>query len=170
MRGADLFIGLSVKDLVDAAMVRSMASAPIVFGLANPDPEILPDAAKAAGAAVVASGRFDYPNHCNNVLAFPALMRGALDVHARRISLTMCLAAARAIAGSVPAAILAPNRILPSPLDDDLYPTVAEAVARAAVDEGMARILPAPGSVAERTRRLRSLVAARQSELAKLMA
>lgn len=170
MRGADLFIGLSVRDLVEPSMVRSMADAPIVFGLANPDPEILPDAAKAAGAAVVASGRFDYPNHCNNVLAFPALMRGALDVRARRISLDMCLVAARAIAGSVPARLLGPDRILPSPLDDDLYPTVAEAVAQAAVEGGLARTLPAPGVVAANTRRLRSLVAARQRELAILMA
>lgn len=165
MRGADVFIGLSVRDLVDPAMVRTMAPGPIVFALANPDPEILPDAAAAAGAAVVASGRFDFPNHCNNVLAFPALMRGALDTRAQRITLGMCLAASRAIAGAVPTADLAPGHILPSPLEDDLYPVIAEAVAQAAVAEGQARRATAPGAVAAKTRRLRALVATRQREL-----
>ena len=126
---------------------------PIVFGLANPDPEILPGDAKAAGAAVVASGRFDFPNHCNNVLAFPALMRGALDTSAKRVSLGMCLAGAEAIAACVPPEHGAVDAILPSPLLDDLYPSVAEAVAQAAVAEGLARRDPGRGAVAANTRR-----------------
>ncbi len=170
MRGANVFIGLSVGGLVDQAMVRTMAADPIVFGLANPDPEILPDAARAAGAAVVASGRFDYPNHCNNVLAFPALMRGALDCKARRVSLGMCLAAAYAIAAAVPGQALAADNILPSPLDPELYPDVAEAVAQAAVAEGLARVVPPAGAVADNTRRLRALVGRRQAELETLLA
>jgi malate dehydrogenase (oxaloacetate-decarboxylating) len=165
MRGADVFIGLSVRDLVDPAMVRSMGSRPIVFALANPDPEILPNAASAAGAAIVASGRFDFPNHCNNVLAFPALMRAALDIRARCISIGMCLSASHAIADAVPASELGPDKILPSPFDDDLYPSIAEAVARQGISEGQARVSPAPGVVAESTRRLQSNVALRQKEL-----
>jgi malate dehydrogenase (oxaloacetate-decarboxylating) len=169
MRGADVFIGLSVGGLVDRDMVRSMAKDPIVFALANPHPEILPNEATAAGAALVASGRFDFPNHCNNVLAFPALIRGALDAKARRISRSMCLAAAWAIADLVPAAELSPHNILPSPLQEDLYPSVAESVAQAAVAEGLARVAPVPGAVAANTRRLRGLVALRQEELGRLL-
>ena len=165
MRGADIFIGLSVGGLVDQAMVRSMAKEPIVFALANPDPEILPTDAVAAGGAVVASGRFDYPNHCNNVLAFPALMRGALDSRTRKVSRGMCLAAAQAIAGAVPDSALSPHNILPSPLLDELYPSVAEATAQAAVAEGLARRVPEPGAVAANTRKLRGLVGRRQQEL-----
>ncbi|MGF1609166.1 MAG: NADP-dependent malic enzyme [Kiloniellales bacterium] len=168
LRGAEVFIGLSVGGLVDRTMVRSMARDPIVFALANPDPEILPSEALAAGGAVVASGRFDFPNHCNNVLAFPALMRGALDSKAQRVSRAMCLAAAQAIAGAVPPAALSPDNILPSPLLDDLYPAVAEAAAQAAVAEGLARRVPEPGAVAANTRRLRALVSLRQQELERL--
>jgi malate dehydrogenase (oxaloacetate-decarboxylating) len=165
MKGADLFIGLSAAGLVSSAMVRSMNADPIVFGLANPEPEILPHEARAAGAAIAASGRFDFPNQCNNVLAFPGLMRGALDSKAKRISLGMCLAASRAIAESVSPTQLSANSILPSPLDDHLHPRVAEAVAVAAVAEGLARIEPGPGLVAANTRRLCDLVKARQNEL-----
>jgi malate dehydrogenase (oxaloacetate-decarboxylating) len=168
MRGADLFIGVSVARLVTADMVRSMNRDPIVFGLANPEPEILPDQAKSAGAAVTASGRFDYPNNCNNVLAFPALMRGALDTKARRVSLGMCLAAAKAIAACVPRQELSPDRILPSPLSEDLYPTVAQAVADAAVAEGLARHDPGRDGVAVHTRELRRLVQLRQQGLAEI--
>jgi len=157
MAGADAFIGLSVGGLVSPAMVAAMAKDPIVFALANPDPEILPDAAEAAGAAITASGRFDFPNHCNNVLAFPALMRGALDSQAKRVSREMCLAASRAIAGAVPEASLDRQEILPSPLDPDLYPAVAEAVAREAAAQGLARRDLPPGAVAENTRRLRTV-------------
>jgi len=165
MRGADVFIGLSVGGIVSADMVRSMNADPIVFSLANPVPEILPDVAQAAGAALVASGRFDYPNHCNNVLAFPSLLRGALDTRAVRVSASMCLAAARAIAADLPEDQLSVSCISPSPLSDTLYPGVAEATARAAVDEGLARNVPKPGEVAERTRRLRLLAHLRQEVL-----
>ncbi len=166
LRGADLFIGVSVGGIVSAEMVAGMNDSPIVFSLANPVPEILPDQALAAGAGVVASGRFDYPNHCNNVLAFPALLRGALDTRARSISPTMCMAAAQAIADCVDPNRLARDHISPSPLDDHLYPAVSEAVARAAVDEGLARISPAPGVVAENTRVLRGLAHEAQRALA----
>ena len=165
MRGADLFIGLSIGGLVSPAMVNSMARDPLVFALANPDPEILPDAAKAAGAALVASGRFDYPNHCNNVLAFPALMRAALDTRAKVISRKMCLAAAQAIAGDLPAADLHIENILPSPLSPTLYPAVAEATARAAVETGLARRDPGHGWVYKNTERLRRLAHLRQESL-----
>jgi len=169
MTGADGFVGVSKSGLVSHAMVASMAPDAIVFALANPEPEIMPAGALAAGAAVVASGRFDYPNHCNNLLAFPALMRGALDTKARRITPTMCAAAARAIAGLVPEGDLGPTSILPSPLDDALYPVVAEAVAQAAVAEGLARVVPAPGAVAAHTAHRRRLVARRQAELRALL-
>jgi malate dehydrogenase (oxaloacetate-decarboxylating) len=170
MVGADLFVGLSVAGLVSPAMIRTMNRDPIVFGLANPDPEILPNDALSAGAAIVASGRFDYPNQCNNVLAFPGLMRGALDSKAKRVSLGMCLAASRAIAATVPQRQLTPERILPSPLDEDLHPNVAEAVATTAVVEGFARAALTSGSVAAHTRRLRDLVKVRQRELASIIA
>lgn len=168
MKGADLFVGLSVAGLVSPAMVRAMGRDPIVFGLANPDPEILPDDALSAGAAIVASGRFDFPNQCNNVLAFPGLMRGALDSKARRVSLDMCLAASRAIAATIPEAQLSPQKILPSPLDEDLHPRVAEAVAATSTAEGLARAEFVPGAVAANTRHLRHLVALRQRELASI--
>lgn len=164
LRGADLFIGLSVGGIVTGDMVAAMNRSPIVFSLANPVPEIMPDAALAAGAGIVASGRFDYPNHCNNVLAFPALWRGALDTRAERVSVGMCMAAANAIANSVDESVLSERHISPSPLDESLYPRVSEAVARAAVDSGLARIHPAPGAVADNTRRLRQL--AHESQLA----
>lgn len=165
MRGRDIFIGLSTAGIVDPAMVRTMAKAPIVFALANPDPEISPPAAKAAGAAITASGRFDFPNHCNNVLAFPALFRAALDTRARDISVGMCMSAARAIAAAVPESLLAADRILPSLFEPSLYPNVAEAVARQAVAEGLARVQPVPGAVAAHTHRLRRQLADRQASL-----
>lgn len=168
LRGADVFIGLSVANLVTQDMIRSMARSPIVLALANPDPEILPEAALAAGAAIAASGRFDYPNHCNNVLAFPSLMRGALDCKARRISIDMCLAAAAAIAGAAPDATLSPSCILPSPLDPELYPSVAEATAQAAVRENLARVIPARGAVAAHTRELCAMLHLRQKSIPSL--
>lgn len=170
LRGADVFVGVSVEGLVSPAMVRSMNRDPIVFGLANPEPEILPGDAQAAGAAIVASGRFDFPNHCNNVLAFPGLMRGALDSKARRISVGMCLAAAHAVAATVPADELGASHILPSPLDAEVHANVAEAVAQRAMTEGLARVSLAPGASAARTRHLQELVALRQRELPSLTA
>jgi malate dehydrogenase (oxaloacetate-decarboxylating) len=169
MASADLFVGLSVSGLVSVDMVRSMNRDPIVFGLANPDPEIMPEDARKAGAAIVASGRFDYANSCNNVLAFPGVMRGAIDSKARRVSIGMCLAASRAIAGILHDAAIGPNQILPSPLDIDLHPNVAEAIAQAALKEGLARVVLGVGEVAANTRRLRTLVQARQRELVKLI-
>lgn len=164
LRGADVFVGVSAANLVDASMVASMAPRPIVLALANPEPEIRPDAARAAGAAVAASGRFDYPNHCNNVLAFPALVRGAIDTRAERVSVAMCLAAAHAIAEQA-GPDLGPEHLLPSPFSETLYPAVAEAVARQAVADGLARRQPAPGWVHDNTARLRALVARRQAGL-----
>lgn len=165
MVGADLFIGLSVGGIVSGDMVRSMNADPVVFSLANPVPEIMPDASSAAGAVLVASGRFDFPNHCNNVLAFPSLLRGALDTRAKFVSPKMCLAAAHAIANDVAENQLAVTNISPSPMSQTLYPDVAEATARAAIDEGLARINPEPGAVADNTRRLRALAHERQAVL-----
>ncbi len=168
MVGADLFIGLSVGGIVTQDMVRSMNSDPIVFSLANPVPEIMPDAASAAGAVLVASGRFDFPNHCNNVLAFPSLLRGALDTNAKSVSPNMCLAAAHAIANDVSEDELSVSNISPSPMSDTLYPDVAEATARAAIKEGLARKIPEVGVVAANTRRLRGLAHERQACLPEL--
>ncbi len=165
MRGRDIFIGLSTAGIVTPDMVRTMAKAPIVFALANPDPEISPRDAKDAGAVLTASGRFDFPNHCNNVLAFPALFRAALDTRARDISVGMCVAAAHAIASSVSDDVLGPERILPSLFEPTLYADVAEAVARQAVAEGLARVDPGIGAVAAHTQRLRRQLAERQTSL-----
>jgi len=162
MRGRDLFIGLSVRGIVTPEMVRSMNDKPIVFSLANPEPEILPNTAFEAGAGLVASGRFDFPNHCNNVSAFPGLMRGALDTKARLITPQMCMAAARAIADDVAEAELSLWNISPSPMSDTLFPNVAEATARAAVETGVARCDPGVGAVAAHTARLRELAHERQ--------
>lgn len=162
LKGADVFIGLSVGGIVDEKMVRSMARDPIVFALANPEPEISPDSARAAGAAIAASGRFDFPNHCNNVLAFPGLMRGALDTKAKSVSIGMCLAASRMLA------TLGGNdteHILPSPLDPLTHASVAEAAAMAAVAEGLAQVGVRPGEVRSHTLALTRLVAERQASL-----
>ncbi len=134
MEGADVFIGLSQANTVTAEMVRSMAKDPVVFAMANPTPEIMPDVALAAGAAVVGSGRSDLPNQINNVLAFPGVFRGALDAGARTITDEMKIEAARALASYVkdPTA----NNILPDPLDRDVAYVVARAVADAARSSG----------------------------------
>lgn len=140
MAGADVFVGVSAAGIVSGEMVASMADGAAVFALANPVPEIMPDEARAAGAAVVASGRSDFPNQINNVLVFPGVFRGALDVRARDVSEGMLLAAARAIAGLVADSELAADCILPSALDRRVCPAVAEAVARTARVEGLARV------------------------------
>ncbi len=168
VRGADVFIGVSVAGQLSGDMVRTMRSRPIVLALANPVPEIMPEEALAAGAAIIATGRFDYPNQCNNVLAFPALMRAALDTGAKRLDRDVYLTCARAIAAEIPDAALGPSSILPSPLSPSLYPNAAEATARAIVNRGLARRDPGPASVADNTRRLRRLVAERQSVIARL--
>lgn len=165
MKGADAFIGVSVGGVVSEAMVASMARHPIVFALANPEPEISPDRALAAGAAITASGRFDFPNHCNNVLAFPGLMRGALDTKAKRVTAGMCLAASRALAAMAGAST---DAILPSPLDAAVHAGVAEATALQAVAEGQARHVVTPGEVRRHTLKLVASVAERQSNLASL--
>ena len=138
--GADLFVGVSAPSLVTADMVRSMAPGPILFPMANPTPEIMPDAAKAAGAAVVGTGRSDFPNQINNVLAFPGVFRGAFDVRAREINEEMKMAAAHALAGLVSGEELSAECILPKAFDPRVGPAVAAAVAQAARDTGAARI------------------------------
>ena len=137
--GADLFVGVSVGGVLTGEMVKQMAPNPIIFAMANPAPEIMPEEAKAAGCAVVGTGRSDYPNQINNVLAFPGVFRGALDVRARDINEEMKVAAARAIAGLVGEEELSPDYILPAPFDERVCPAVAEAVARAARATGVAK-------------------------------
>ena len=132
IQGADVFIGLSAPKSVSATMVRSMNPQPIIFAMANPVPEILPEEAKAAGAAVVGTGRSDFPNQINNVLAFPGIFRGALDVRARQITDAMKIAAAKAIAGVVTDSELCADYIIPSPLNKTVAPAVARAVAESA--------------------------------------
>lgn len=136
---ADVFVGVSVAGVLSQDMVRSMAPHPIVFALANPVPEIMPNEARAAGAAVCASGRSDFPNQINNVFVFPGVFRGALDVRARDISDGMMVAATHAIAGMVGEDELRADYILPSALDKRVVPVVAAAVAEAARAEGLAR-------------------------------
>ncbi len=138
--GADVFIGVSAPGVLTAEMVATMAKDPIVFACANPTPEIMPDEAKAAGVAVMATGRSDFPNQVNNVLAFPGIFRGALDVRASDINDAMKLAAADAIASLVSDEELNPDYILPDAFDNRVGPTVAAAVAKAAKDSGVARI------------------------------
>ena len=140
MVGADVFIGVSGPDLVTEDMVRSMADKAIVFACANPVPEIAPDKAKAAGAAVVATGRSDDPNQINNVLAFPGIFRGALDARASDINEEMKIAAAHALASLVSEEELKEGRIIPSPFDPRVADTVAKAVYEAAVRSGVARV------------------------------
>ncbi len=139
MRGRDLFIGLSAAGAVTPEMVRSMNTDPFVFALANPTPEIFPDEAKAAGAAICATGRSDLPNQVNNSLAFPGIFRGALDTRARQITDEMKIAAAHAIASSVTDAELSPEMIIPAAMDFRVAPRVAMAVAKVAMATGAAR-------------------------------
>ena len=140
MRGADLFVGVSAPGIVTQDMVRSMAPNAMVFAMANPVPEILPNEALEAGAAVVGTGRSDYPNQINNVLAFPGIFRGALDVRASDINEEMKLAAAKAIAYCVSDEELNPEYIMPMAFDKNVIRAVADAVAQAARDSGVARI------------------------------
>ena len=140
IKGADVFIGVSAPGCVTPEMVKSMADKPIIFAMANPTPEIMPDLAKEAGAAVVGTGRSDFPNQINNVLAFPGIFRGALDVRASEINDAMKIAAAKAIASFVTDDKLSPEYIIPSALDRDVAAAVASAVAQAARDTGVARI------------------------------
>ncbi len=138
LEGADVFIGVSTSNLVTGEMVRRMASDPIIFGLANPDPEIDPADAKAAGAKVVATGRSDYPNQINNVLGFPGIFKGALRVGAKKITEEMKLSSAQAIAALV-GSDLSADYIIPSPFDPRVAPAVAFAVAAEALRQGLAK-------------------------------
>ncbi len=140
IKGADAFIGVSAPGMLTQDMIKTMAKDPIVFACANPDPEIWPDEAKAAGAAVVATGRSDYPNQINNVLAFPGIFRGALDVRAKQISEGMKIAAAHALAGLISDEELSAEYIIPAPFDPRVKDAVASAVAKAAREEGLAQI------------------------------
>lgn len=140
IEGADIFIGVSAPNSLTQDMVRSMNADPIVFACANPVPEISPDDAAAAGAAVVATGRSDYPNQINNVLAFPGIFRGTFDVRAKEINDEMKFAAALAIADIIPESELRADYIVPDPLNPEVAKKVAAAVAKAAVDTGVARI------------------------------
>jgi malate dehydrogenase (oxaloacetate-decarboxylating) len=140
VRGADVFIGVSVPNTLTTEMVRTMAENAIVFACANPIPEILPDDAKAGGAAVVATGRSDFPNQINNVLAFPGIFRGAFDVRASDINDEMKLAAAYALAGLIDDNELSPEYIIPAAFDSRVGKAVAKAVAEAARKSGVARI------------------------------
>ncbi|HAX51886.1 NAD(P)-dependent malic enzyme [Muricomes intestini] len=140
LAGADVFIGVSAPGTVTEEMVKNMADKPILFPMANPVPEIMPDLAKKAGAAVIGTGRSDFPNQINNVLAFPGIFRGALDVRAKDINDEMKVAAAYAIAGLVEEDKLSPDYIIPNPFDKRVADEVARAVAEAARKSGVARV------------------------------
>jgi len=137
--GADLFVGVSAPGILKPEMVKSMNKDSIIFAMANPTPEIMPDEAKAAGARVVGTGRSDFPNQVNNVLAFPGIFRGALDVRAKEINEEMKLAAAYAIADYIKDEDVNENNVIPSALDKNVAKKVAEAIAKAARDSGVAR-------------------------------
>lgn len=138
MEGANLFLGVSVKDAVTPQMVQSMQKDPIIIAMANPDPEILPEEAKKAGAAVVGTGRSDFENQVNNVRGFPGIFRGALDVKATDINEAMKPASAHALAESV-GDRLARDFVIPEAFDERVAPSVAAAVAKAPVESGIAR-------------------------------
>lgn len=140
LAGSDVFIGVSKADILTVEMIRTMADAPFIFALANPNPEIRPELARMAGASVVGTGRSDYPNQINNVLAFPGVFRGAFDVRASDITENMKIAAAYALAELVNVAQLASDHVLPSPFDGEVCGAVAKAVADAARRDGVARL------------------------------
>ncbi len=140
MRGADIFVGVSAPGIVTKDMIKSMGKDPIIFAMSNPVPEIMPELAKEAGASVVGTGRSDYPNQINNVLAFPGIFRGALDVRASDINDDMKIAAAYALAGLVDEKELNSEYVIPAPFDERVGPAVAKAVAEAARKSGVARI------------------------------
>ena len=129
--GKNVFIGVSKPDILTSEMIRSMSPMPLVFAMSNPEPEVDPEVAKMAGAYIIGTGRSDYPNQINNLLAFPGIFRGALDAGATSITLDMKLAAAKAIANTLSIHELTPDRVIPSPLDDNVGKNVAQAVASA---------------------------------------
>ncbi|MEH7176480.1 NAD(P)-dependent malic enzyme [Neobacillus vireti] len=154
IKGADVFIGVSVAGALTKEMVASMNKDSIIFAMANPTPEVMPDEAKEAGARVVGTGRSDFPNQVNNVLAFPGIFRGALDVRATHINEEMKVAAVEAIAGLITDAELNEDYVIPAPFDPRVAPAVASAVAKAAMDTGVARIKVDPEDIKEKTKRL----------------
>ncbi|MDC3412638.1 NAD(P)-dependent malic enzyme [Terrihalobacillus insolitus] len=154
MEGADVFIGVSVGGLLSEEMVESMNENSIIFAMANPDPEIMPETAKKAGARVIGTGRSDFPNQVNNVLAFPGIFRGALDVRATRINEKMKIAAVEAIASLIGEEDLHEDYVIPAPFDPRVAPAVAASVAKAAMESGVARIHVDPEEIAEKTRQL----------------
>lgn len=139
MKNADAFIGVSAGNIVSQEMIKSMNDNPFVFAMANPVPEIMPEEAKKAGARIIGTGRSDYPNQINNVLAFPGIFRGALDVGAKKINEEMKLAAAYAIASVIDEKELREDYIVPSPFDERVVQAVAEAVAQKAIETGVVR-------------------------------
>ncbi|MBR4742390.1 MAG: NAD-dependent malic enzyme [Desulfovibrio sp.] len=154
IKGADVFIGVSVPNALSEAMIKSMAKDPVVFAQANPIPEIWPiDRAHQAGARVVATGRSDCPNQINNILAFPGIFRGAIDVRATDINDTMKIAAANALANMVKDSELSETHLIPFSFDKEVAPTVAAATARAAIESGVARVKIDPEMVAENLRK-----------------
>lgn len=157
VKGQDVFIGLSAGNVLSQDMVRSMASDPIIFAMANPVPEIDPALAKEAGAKIIGTGRSDYPNQINNVLAFPGVFRGALDTRAREINEEMKIAAAYGIANLVGADELSSDYIIPRPFDPRVAPAVAAAVAKAAMETGVARLQVDLEEILVRTRKLASI-------------
>ncbi|GEN51815.1 NAD-dependent malic enzyme [Halobacillus litoralis] len=154
MEGADVFIGVSVGGLLSKETVSKMNDDSIIFAMANPEPEIMPEDAKEAGARVIGTGRSDFPNQVNNVLAFPGIFRGALDVRATRINEKMKIAAAEAIASLVSEDELSEDYVIPAPFDPRVAPAVAASVAKAAMESGVARHHVDPEEVAEKTRQL----------------
>ncbi len=154
---ADVFVGVSAAGALTVEMVEKMADDPIIFAMANPDPEILPDVAKQAGARIIGTGRSDYPNQVNNVLAFPGIFRGALDVWATRINEEMKIAAVEAIASLITEDELHEDYIIPAPFDNRVAPKVAKYVAKAAMDTGVARRQVDPEEVAAKARELSTI-------------
>ncbi|RIO47342.1 NAD(P)-dependent malic enzyme [Staphylococcus pasteuri] len=157
IQDADVFIGVSIADLLSKEMVESMAKDPIIFAMANPNPEINLNDAKEAGAKVVGTGRSDYPNQINNVLAFPGIFRGALDTEATHINEEMKKAAVEAIADLIQSDELEPNYCIPGPFDKRVAPSVAREVAKAAMESGVARIEVDPQDVYDKTMKLTDL-------------
>jgi malate dehydrogenase (oxaloacetate-decarboxylating) len=157
-KGADVFVGVSGPGLVTKEMVASMNPGAIIMAMANPTPEIMPDEAKEAGAVVICTGRSDFPNQVNNVLAFPGLFRGALDVGATDINEEMKVAAAYAIANQVKEDELAPDYVIPMAFNPDVGPAVAAAVAKAAMDSGVATKKVDPEWVAQHCRKIYTIV------------
>ena len=154
IRGADVFVGVSKAGVLSKDMVRDMAKDPVIFAMANPVPEIMPDEAAEAGAKVMATGRSDFPNQINNVLAFPGIFRGALDVRARDINEEMKLAAAYAISGLISPEELSADYIIPGAFDPRVAPAVAGAVAKAAMESGIARLSVNINDVMKKTEKL----------------